>query len=251
MNKITLNRINFFDYVYVIYKYRKPTEEELKFAARNNILNIYLSRGVECGIKKVIPSAFGAAKHMAEVHIDNELGNRLSNFLETEDEFKQWEKNIPEITPKELDQYQNSYVNSDLSAVNREILENKTILTYGQELFHGGRWDGLVGEIKITTRPLSTTFCPQVALREADHLDKAYNEERIDICVLKIMHDDIHAYAFGNEGNHGNEKEVLLENNLIIKKISEEKFCDDYKCYVHPNKEKIIPVYVVVLEVRK
>lgn len=251
MNKVTLNKINFFDYVYVIHEYREPTKEEIKFAADNNILITYMYIGVECGIKKVIPSAFGAAKHMAEVHSDNELGNRLSNFLETGDEFKQWKINIPKITPKELHKYQNIYVTSDLCAVNKEILENKTVLTFGQELFHGGRWDGPVGGIKITTRPLSTTFCPQVALREADHGDKAYREERIDICVLKIMHDDIHAYAFGNEGNHGNEKEVLLEDNLIIKKVSEEKFCDKYHAYVPPNKEKYIPVYVVVLEVRK
>lgn len=124
-----------------------------------------------------------AAVYIANEGTDRTLSNYINNKLRMSDEYKAWRQAMPSVTPRNIAGYQKSMSTCDLNAVSREIEEIGQIVPHGQCLFHAGvsAWPSL----SVTSRPLSASFCPDVALRNAEHKGKAYHGGRIDLFVIE------------------------------------------------------------------
>lgn len=96
-----------------------------------------------------------------------------------------------------------------------------------------------------TTRPLSTTLRPQVALREAEHRGKAYNAGELHLLVLRVMRCAAKAFVFRRSGtNLGHENEVFFASGLRLLLRSKELICSDYLASNFRLPDKQIPALV-------
>jgi hypothetical protein len=166
-----------------------------------------------------IADAPAAANYMARVAVDNGLSNHIQTALSKNPAYKSWQSAMPTTTPPEISRYQKDYQKSDFPAVSKEINQNGNSLSPGQYLFHGGLWPG--GSSLVTTRPLSTSLCPQVALRNAEHEAKAYDAGRLDLLVLHASNATTKAFVFKRKGTKlGHESEVLLPSGAHLRRNS-------------------------------
>ncbi len=118
-------------------------------------------------------------------------------------------------------------------------------------LFHGGHWASDNPTI-TTSRPFSTSFCPQVALRNAEWKGKAYDAGRVDLMVVCVTQPKTKAYAYSREGNHGNEKEVVFASGATLTRVRETYIADIPVSKVTSGiqtEEKVVPAYVVEVEI--
>lgn len=151
---------------------------------------------------------------------------------------------MPNKTPLEISCYQKNFSKSDLAAVSEEVDKNGHLLSTGQCLFHGGHWPG--GTRLTTTRPLSTSLCPQVALRNAEFNAKAYDSGRLDLFVLSATNPKTRAFAFKRKGTKlGHESEVLLATGAHLTLNSEALIRSDYRVGKPGCRSKDISVYVL------
>lgn len=131
-----------------------------------------------------------------------------------------------------------------LNAVGVEVAE-------GQLLFHGGAWDSDASTL-TTSRPFSTTFCPQVALRNAEWRGKAYDADRVNVMVVRVAKSKTKAYAYSRQGPHGNEKEVVFASGAQLMLVSETHVKGLLVTKIGANLQelkKIVPAYVVEVEI--
>lgn len=195
-----------------------------------------------------IADARAAADYMARVAVDNGLSNHIQTALSENSAYKAWQSAMPSKTPTEISRYQKDYQKSDLLAVSTEIDRYGRPLSPEQCLFHGGLWPG--GGSFVTSRPLSTSLCPQAALRNAEYKAKAYDAGRLDLFVLRAINPTTKAFVFKRTGTKlGHESEILLESGLNLTLKSEILIRSNYrsgKCG-HPDKE--IPIYVLDVDV--
>ncbi len=206
-------------------------------------------------LEKSISNAYEAAVHMALIGADNALEHHINNALNASSNFKIWRQAMPKRTPIQLTNYQIKHI-FDNSVV-QEINKIDCILSDGQFLFHGGRWKGenSIGAEYKTSLPFSTSFCPQVALRNAEWGGKAYNDGVIDLLVLKVTQPYTRVFSYKIKGtDKGHEKEVLFSSGAKLKLISSKTIRCDYKvCKVNPNStacfEKYICINVKLVEI--
>jgi hypothetical protein len=121
----------------------------------------------------------------------------------------------------------------------------------GQFLFHGGYWANDSSSF-TTPRPFSTSFCPQVALRNAEWKGKAYDAGRVDLMVVRVTQPKTKAYAYSRNGNHGNEKEVVFASGAQLTRVSETWVANipEYKMTSNSRSiEKIVPAYVIEVDI--
>ncbi|WP_439821867.1 hypothetical protein ACSPX5_13085 [Pseudomonas sp. HLG18] len=202
-------------------------------------------------LEKTIYSAFSAATHMAEVRSDNALESFIDDALDGSSAMEFVRSLMPDKTPQSLARYQTHYPYYDAIKVNKEIQEHGAIFDDGQFLFHGGGWPSGADEF-VTDRPLSTSFCPQIALRNAEFKGKAYDLERVDLIVLRTASARCHAYVFGCEGEMKHEKEVVfaagaklkLVNRTFIQEATVSKL-DENSNLLHA----LVPYYVIEAEI--
>ncbi|MCY1286774.1 hypothetical protein D9M70_357510 [compost metagenome] len=155
---------------------------------------------------------------------------------------------MPSTTPAEISRYQKSYQNSDFAAVSKEIDENGSPLSPGQSLFHGGLWTG--SDSVVTSRPLSTSLCPQVAMRNAEHQGKAHDAGRIDLLLLKVVSPNTNTFVFRRKGtNLGHESEVLFAAGAQLVVKSRNLVRQDHPVGKAGFPNKLVPVYVLEVEV--
>lgn len=224
---------------YEKWEERSPTLDEM-MAAGNPHLRI------RTGLEASVGSAFDAATYMARVGADNGLGNFINNALDSSDAYKYWRQAMPSRTPDELSRYQKSYPNCDFDQVSKEVEAIGHVLIEQQCLFHAGLWPG--GDHLVTDRPLSTSFCPQVALRNADHIGKGYEAGRIDLFVLKATNPKTKVFAYKRKGtNLGHENEVLFAAGADLSLRSAEVVNTDYLAgkWGLPNKRISIRVLAI------
>lgn len=203
---------------------------------------------IKVGLLARIADAHAAADYMAGVAVDNGLSNHIRSVLSESSAYKAWQSAMPSKTPTEISRYQKDYQKCDLSAASEEIDKYGCPLNAGQCLFHGGLWLG--GNSLITSRPLSTSLCPQVALRNAEFRAKAYDAGRLDLFVLRVINPTTKAFVFKRKGTKlGHESEVLLASGACLTLKSESLIRSDYRSgkYNHPDKE--IPIYVLDVDV--
>jgi len=140
-------------------------------------------RRIQTRLEACISNAYDAATYIAKVGADNRLGDFINYALDNSDAYKSWRKAMPSKTPDELSRYKKCYPHCNFEQVSVEIEMAGHVLSEGQYLFHAGLWP-TSGNHFLTNRPLSSSFCPQVALRNADHKGKGYDAGQIDLFVL-------------------------------------------------------------------
>lgn len=110
-------------------------------------------------------------------------------------------------------------------------------LSDGQYLFHGGFIPIKIGETFTTIRPFSTSFCPQVALRNAEWAGKAYDAGEVNLIVLRTVNSQTKVFCFRINGtNKGHELEILFaagakitfRNKVKITDGQAYKYCSQY-----------------------
>jgi len=159
---------------------------------------------------------------------DNRIDCFIDDVLEKSKEYKMMKKNMPSKTPKALQDYQKLYPDYNKEEVDKEIKKVNAFLADGQYIFHGGKWfDDKKNELVIT-KPFSATLSPQIAVNEALHKGKAYDNDGIDLFVLKVKNPKTPVFVYKNKGTKlGHEKEILFASGakltLKSKKIIENK----------------------------
>ncbi|KLV46265.1 hypothetical protein SH16_01750 [Aeromonas caviae] len=240
--------IDVFSKPYVKKTYREATEEEINYQIEKNGGFNIADLSVEDKIIAKVNTPLEAANYISTVTIDNALDSHIDDALLNSVEFKQARKMMPAKTPPALLKQKTNSSPEVRAKANAEINNFGVVLAEEQFLFHGGQWDHTLGAIQTTT-PLSTSFCPQVALRNADHNGKAFNNERIDILVLKAKEAKTKAFVYNRRGRLKNEKEVILSAgaDITVKKIT--KISDNYACSLDGTVVKEVPVYVIEAEI--
>lgn len=183
----------------------------------------------------------------------NQIETLVENILKENKEFKQWRSCMPSRIPDALSKYQKSYGKCDFKTVDEEINNIGYKLSEGQQLIHGGLWRDLSAKIP-TDRPLSTTFCPKVAITETFHCGKAYDNGRIDIIILTVVNPNTNVYIF-NQGRSslGHEREVLFASGATLTKKNEIQIEEKYLVHKYDKNlgelEKTVPVYIIEADI--
>ena len=159
---------------------------------------------------------------------------------------------MPQKTPKSLSDYQKLYPKCDFKSIDAEINNIGAKLTPGQVLFHGGVWPDV--ESFTTERPFSTSFCPQIALREAEFRGKAYDFSQIDLFVLCVRQSFSNVFIYRQSGtSFGHEKEVLFSYGSILRLNNTFLVHNRYTLgRINNNymrEEKEVPIYVRCIEI--
>lgn len=166
-----------------------------------------------------------AASYLLREGLANGLESHIDRALEASIEYCAIRALMPSLVPPALEAYQGMFLASGLSSADAAIRANGIQLAEGQMLFHGGCWPG-ADSIFETTRPFSTSFCPQVALRNAEWKGKAYDADRLELMVVRVAQAATRAYIYGREGSHGHEKEVVFAGGARLTLIQQTRMKD-------------------------
>lgn len=228
--------VELFDPPFEKWDTRRPSMEEMLANGSPNPVRTQLSA--------TISDAIQAASFIARVGADNGLSNHIQSNLEKSSAYMAWQRAMPSKTPSEISRYQKDYANSDHAAIDQEISSHGLCLADGQSLFHGGLWPG--GASHTTRRPLSTSLCPQVALRNAEHKGKAYDANRLDLWVLRSASSMTPAFVFKRVGtNLGHESEVLFKSGMTLALSASTLIRSDYVVSKYNCPSKLVPIYVL------
>ena len=171
----------------------------------------------------------------------------IENVLKNNSEYK---KAKSSKTPKSLLHYQKTNDKKNMDKINEDIIESGVILSIGQEVLHGGLPNTKVGEVIPTTQTLSTTLAPNMAEDNANYLDKAKDAEELNINILTIKSNNIHAFVYNNKTQKAHEKEIILEKGLELV-IEERTKVSETKRVNEDGSEKIISKYLTKISVKK
>lgn len=186
-----------------------------------------------------IKSLIDAAHVLAFAGANGGIAGHIENELENGGEYANWRKKMPPVTPQALLDYQQQYPISQtqMKLANDEVTNHGVIIPHGQILFHGGQWRKM-NAVTLLSAPFATTFCPEVAMREAEYSGKAYNQGYIDLMVITVAAPLVKAFVFDmHEPEKGNELEVLFEAGATIEVTSRTLMGRNYPVYGEPSKE--------------
>ena len=235
---MNLPLIDPFEPPFEVWQTRSPTDEEVLAAGSIAPIHVQLFATVE--------DALSAANYVAKGVLDGGFESHISDVLQASGDLKQWRKAMPSRTPKPLSVFQRQYGRHDIQAVCQELQLHGQTLSPGQCLFHGGLWWGN----GPTSAPLSTSFSPQVAFKNAEWKGKAYDAGRIDLMVLRISSPNVKAFAFKHRGTrNGHEKEVLLRPGLTLTCTSSVLTRQDCPATKPGHADKQVDVYVMEIDV--
>lgn len=133
-------------------------------------------------------------------------------------------------------------------------------LTNGQVIYHGSADSPrTIFTPPLTTRPLSTTLSPQIAIQEIVHNSKAYNAGRYVIYILTVKDPNTNVFLYPEMGDpvvvpigadpdssdmfEMDELEILFATGACVI-IDTEKKIDDAIAYHHSGLSKKVPVYI-------
>ncbi len=233
---MNLPLVDTFSSPYEAWEERNATLNEV-LAAKNPHLRVRIRHIAS------ISSAYDAAVYMATVGADPGLGRFINAALDQSVAHKSWQQAMPPKTPDELSRYQKFYPHCNFQQVSEEIAAVGHLLSDGQSLFHAGLWPN--GSHLITDRPLSTTFCPQIALRNAAHQGKAYDASQIDLFVLKANNPRTKVFGYKRKGtNLGHENEVVFAAGAALSLTSTVTVNSNYPVgkYGCPDKQIVVRV---------
>ena len=206
--------VNVFEKPYELWDTRDQTAEEMMQSGN-------FCERVKVKLNARIENHIEAAEHMLLKTADIQLERFIKDYLNNSIDFKNMRKEMPSQTPKSLSEFQRKFQSSSFRQVTRDINMIGKKLSEGQCLFHGGLWPREVGESFVTSRPFSTSFCPQIALRNAEWAGKAYDAGEINLLVIRVVNPQTNVFCFRIKGTQkGHEAEVLFATGaqLILRK---------------------------------
>jgi hypothetical protein len=101
----------------------------------------------------------------------------------------------------------------------------------------------------VISRPLSTTFNPNVAFANALWKAKAYDAGRLDLIVLTTKTATTKAFVFNLRGEFSHEREVLLPAATYLTFVRETCLRTAFNATKVRSPDKTIPVCVAEVEV--
>lgn len=248
---MSLNIISPFGTAFNIYKERELTKEEEQKAINDGSFELFMTKKI--GIDKIIKSPMDAAEFVGADQHENRLNNYVDNFLTKNTEYARWLSFMPQPTPSEMIKYQQSYLQCNPLVVNDIVIESGIYLPINQTLFRGGMWpkdDNGNNLLEYTTEKiLSTSFCPLVALNNADWMGKSWDNERLDLIVITNKSTNTKSFVFDKDAESGHELEVLLAAGAQLKFIEERIVTNTREVYKSNNVyeciPKTIPVFII------
>lgn len=243
--------VNVFASPYEHWSFRQTTMEEAIELIKQGSLSLSEALHKKDRLLEVVSTHNDAAAHMLRERANNALENHVERALDKSVEYRNLLALMPEQVPAALDAYQGEFPHHDSALADDAIRGHGVMLADGQMLFHGGRWP--IGDQCFTsTRPFSTSFCPQVALRNAEWRGKAFDAERVELMVVRVKEPATKAFAFRREGNHGNEKEVVFASGANLSKVREIHIADVTVTKINErlqSQSKVVPAYLVEVEI--
>ncbi|MDN7125208.1 hypothetical protein J6I90_09975 [Pseudidiomarina sp. 1APP75-32.1] len=244
--------VNVFEREFEVWNQREASTEELELSLTETGKPIFKMRD---GLLYTLGSHSQAAEHILNVVTDRELEDFVEEALKASNPYKELRRCMPSKTPKSISNYQRNYTKFDSTQVTADINSIGCKLSSGTTLFHGGSWPK--GEIEsfTTTRPLSTSFCPQVALNNALCSGKAYDADQVQLFVLRVKNPQSNVFVFRSSGSQlGHEKEVLFASGAVLTLREKSMVRDDFvvnKVEEVTTKllEKKVPAYVLKLDI--
>ncbi|NLR74340.1 hypothetical protein [Leeia aquatica] len=235
--------INVFDEPYEVREMRELSNDEffekalrtgkISFTQRQHII-------------ETINNHYEAAHYMLRVAQDNSLESHIDRALENS--FSKIMNHMQKTLPNSISTYQSSYPDYDIAAVSNDIKRFGGLLHQGQVLFHGGYCRHEVGETLSIDRPLSTSFCPQIALRNAEWREKAYDADEVNIFVLTVSSTTVKAYVLPLTGKFGHEKEVLISPGITLTVKKKTLVRNDYAVRKSNYPEKSVSAYIIEID---
>lgn len=227
---------------------RRPTQEEMLEAIT---LDKPMPHSINLSLKAELTNYRDAAEYMLNEVVNNRLEFHIDRYLKASGDFKINLSAMPAEDPEFISAYKHLYPNCNFDLVSNDIVAYGRLLPDGQYLFHGGYLPNNIGETFITSRPLSTSLCPQVAIRNADWRGKAFDREEIHLAVIKMKNPKTKGYIFSLDGELGNEKELLIASGLKLTVVNKTMIRDDFPTS-KPNGldplKKVVPAYLIELE---
>lgn len=245
----TLPVVNIFNSSYELWSKRDATFDEIKESG-----NIHLMIKERLLLK--ICNHIDAAKYIISKQHDDAFEDFIETQLDTSIEFNNMRGEMPSQTPKSLSDHQIKYQEHNFHMVSSDINHIGKKLSTGQILYHGGFWPEYYGEEFVTNRPFSTSFSPQMALRNAHWRGKSYDADEINLFVLRVTTPKTNVFTYRIKGtDKGHEKEILFAAGarLTLKsKTLIEKNTMVYK--VNPQNtlqvlEKEVPSYMLEVDI--
>jgi len=242
--------VNVFDKPYRVWSRRKTTTEEALELVRKEGLSLIEALEVNHELMEEVSTHTQAASRMLRVLADNGLEGHVDRALDSSSEYHYLCEQMPREVPAALDAYQGMFPEYDQFEVNEAINTYGVKIAENQVLFHGGQWP-TTGSTFVTSRPFSTSFCPQVALRNAEWRGKAYDAGRVDLMVVRVTSLATKGYVYSREGSRGNEKEIVFASGGQLKHVRETHIADIKVRKIASGireVEKIVPAYMVEVE---
>ena len=224
---MTLQLIDVFETPYQVREYRELTWEERFYQMQHSGMAMY---PCESKVIASITNHMDAAIHMLNYKSDNALDSHINYALSSSNAFQEIVSMLNQL-PDAIETYKREYELANLDQVSTEVLAFGHNLHDGQILFHGGYFPYEVGDVLITDRPLSTSFCPQIALRNAEWRGKAFDQGEIHLLVLRVMQPSPKAFIFPLDDELGIEKEVLISAHVQLQFISKKLIRNDYRLF--------------------
>ncbi|AWI54795.1 hypothetical protein DEH84_16260 [Aquabacterium olei] len=243
--------VNVFATPYEFWTRRKTTSEEALDLHKNHGMSIIDALEVKDKLIEVVSTHTEAATRMLRVRADNGLEFHIDAALNTSAEYRDLRDLMPPNVPEALGSYQSEFSEDGLASADEAIKAHGVEVAEGQLLFHGGHWAGDSPTL-TTSRPFSTSFCPQVALRNAEWRGKAFDAGRVDLMVVRVTQPETKAYVYSQEGDHGNEKEVVFASGARLTRVRETYITDIPVSKMTSGlqqEDKFVPAYLVEVEI--
>lgn len=243
--------VNVFAIPYEFWTTRTTTIEEALDLHRNNGLSLPEALNVKDKLIEVVSTHAEAASYMLRKRADNGLEFHVDRALNVSPEYRSLRDLMPIDVPEALRSYQSEFTEDGLALADDAIRTHGVEMAEGQFLFHGGHW-GSDSLTLTTSRPFSTSFCPQVALRNAEWKGKAYDAGRVDLMVVRVTRPETKAYIYSREGDHGNEKEIVFASGAYLTRVRETYIAEFPVVRVNRRLEqerKFVPAYLVEVEI--
>ncbi|UUE94483.1 hypothetical protein [Comamonas thiooxydans] len=250
MNK-KVDVVNVLSTPYEAWSMRSTSPQEALELVKNKGLSLIDAFQVKDELVERVSTHVEAASRILREGVDRGLEHHIDDALAASDEYRHLRSLMPQNAPEALNAYQGEFPHYDCEEVDKAINNHGVEAAEGQVLFHGGLWSSDSPEV-TTSRPFSTSFCPQVALRNAEWRGKAYDAGRIDLMVLRVKNSQTKAFAYSLEGDHGNEKEVVFASGAKLTLVRETHIADVSVHKVDQNlreSQKSVPAYVVEVEI--
>lgn len=246
----TVEVVDVFKKPYEVWTRRRTSPQEYSDLVLIHRIHPTMAGEVKDRLLEVVSTPRQAAECALKGIADNGLEYHIDSALDSSVEYATLCGMMPSAEPEELHSYKHSFTDSDWAPADAAIKRVGAVMAEGQFLFHGGLWPGSATQF-VTTRPFSTSFCPQVALRNAEWSGKAYDSERVDLMVVRLSHAQTKAYAYSRDREKGYEKEVVFESGARLRKVSEAYIADKRvykpKDYLQVS-EKVVPTYLIEVE---